>query len=57
MGKKMKKNVKDIGNNSNGKCDSETLIPTRVDLFSKDSLIVYANCPKNHETDFTLKKK
>ncbi|MHA1213433.1 MAG: hypothetical protein ACTSSH_13365, partial [Candidatus Heimdallarchaeota archaeon] len=39
------------------KCDSETLIPTKIDLFSKDALAVVAACPKNHETEFIIKKK
>ncbi|HUT79586.1 MAG TPA: hypothetical protein VMZ29_00165 [Candidatus Bathyarchaeia archaeon] len=39
------------------KCDSETLIPSKIDLYSKDKLIVTATCPKNHDTEFNIKKK
>lgn len=39
------------------KCDSETLIPTKIDLYTKDKLVVTTTCPKNHETEFNIKKK
>lgn len=39
------------------KCGSDTLTPTKIDIFTKDELIVFAACPKNHESDFALKKK
>ncbi|NHJ05042.1 MAG: hypothetical protein EAX90_09475 [Candidatus Heimdallarchaeota archaeon] len=39
------------------KCDSEILSPVGLDIFTKDSLIVTVACPKNHETEFIIKKK
>lgn len=39
------------------KCDSEILSPVGLDIFTKDSLIVTVACPKNHETEFVIKKK
>ncbi|MCK5046207.1 MAG: hypothetical protein KAS22_06485, partial [Candidatus Heimdallarchaeota archaeon] len=39
------------------KCGSDTLTPTKIDIYTKDELIVFAACPKNHESDFVLKKK
>jgi len=39
------------------KCGSETLLPSAIDIFTKDSLVVTATCPKNHKTEFTIKKK
>ncbi|MFW9924281.1 MAG: hypothetical protein ACFFDW_13435 [Candidatus Thorarchaeota archaeon] len=39
------------------KCGSETFTPISIDIFSKDSLIVSASCPKNHKSDITIKKK
>jgi len=39
------------------KCDSETLNPTMIDLYTKDKLIVTATCPKKHNTEFNIKIK
>lgn len=39
------------------KCGSDTLTPTKIDIYTKDELVVFAACPKNHESDFVLKKK
>jgi len=39
------------------KCGSETLLPSGINIYTKDSLIVTATCPKNHKTDFIIKKK
>ncbi len=39
------------------KCGSDTLSPTKIDIYTKDELIVYAACPKNHEGSYTIKKK
>jgi Zn finger protein HypA/HybF involved in hydrogenase expression len=39
------------------KCGSDTLTPTKIDIYTKDELVVFAACPKNHESNFTIKKK
>jgi hypothetical protein len=39
------------------KCGSEALEPTAIDIFTKETLIVTATCPRNHNTDFNIKKK
>ncbi|MHA1587039.1 MAG: hypothetical protein ACTSUW_06825, partial [Candidatus Heimdallarchaeota archaeon] len=39
------------------KCGSDTLTPTKIDIYTKDELVVSADCPKNHKSDFTIKKK
>ncbi len=39
------------------KCDSETLNPTMIDLYTKKKLVVIATCPKKHKTEFNIKKK
>ena len=39
------------------KCGSDTLTPTKIDIYTKDELVVFAACPKNHESDFIIKKK
>ncbi len=38
------------------KCGSESLVPTKIDLFTKENLIVFAACPKKHESEFIIKK-
>jgi hypothetical protein len=39
------------------KCGSDTLTPTKIDIYTKDELVVFAACPMNHESNFTIKKK
>ena len=39
------------------KCGSDTLTPTKIDIYTKYELVVFAACPKNHESDFIIKKK
>lgn len=39
------------------KCGSETLVPTGIDIFTEEILTVTVTCPKNHKTDFNIKKK
>jgi hypothetical protein len=38
------------------KCGSDTLIPTAIDIYTKDALIITATCPKNHQSSFNIKK-
>ena len=39
------------------KCGSDTLTPTKIDIYTKNELLVYAVCPKKHEGSYTIKKK
>ncbi|NHJ46948.1 MAG: hypothetical protein FK733_04090 [Asgard group archaeon] len=39
------------------KCGSDTLTPTAINLFTKDALVLTAICPKNHRSEFNIKKK
>ena len=39
------------------KCGSDTLTPTKIDIYTKDALVVSAVCPKKHVGDFVIKKK
>ncbi|NHJ38970.1 MAG: hypothetical protein FK731_02980 [Asgard group archaeon] len=52
-----KEEEKDVIEIKCSKCGSDTLVPTEIDIFTKDALIVTATCPKNHKTDFNIKKK